>query len=73
MEERLITKATAKKMEQPSIQPHLHPYDRIPNTNEMMPAAIISLMNSSSKFFTIFVRHSLRIPKEYDAFLFGDD
>lgn len=60
-------------MEQPSIQPHLHPYDRIPSTNEMMPAAIISLMSSSSKFLTIFVGHSLRIAKEYDAFLFLDD
>lgn len=55
MEEKNTTTMTANKIEKPSIQPHFKPYVSTPKTKEIIPAAIIILISSSSKFLYTYI------------------
>lgn len=64
-----MTIATAKKIENPSIHPHFHPSESMPNISETKPAAIIRRISSSLKFLKIFFKLILLFTKLCLVFL----
>ena len=63
MEETNTTKATAKKIENPSSHPHLRPSVKIPKISDTKPAAANSLSHLKNVWQTKY-KEALRFPRK---------